>query len=584
MLEGGEDPRFIARRMVILACEDVGNADPQALRSRRRRRRRSSTSACRGPVRARAGGDLPVPGAEVGRRKPAHRRGARHVRDHGAEPPRPTCPPLIRARPSSAAARATTTRTAGRVTSRPRSCCPPDVVGTRFYEPGEAEAALRGAWKRSAARGAGSLASPWRRPQPLHSSSPSARPPARDSGRWRWRARARSPLRSRRPRAVQPLWATLRLGDRARYMARAAQAVIDEFDELADLIVAEQGRPRAEVGGHGAARGGRDAAVAGRARARHPGRREDPVLAHPAPGQARALDLRAARGRRRPRSGERAVRHAAGRRRRGAHGRQRRRPQALAATCRCAASGSRASSPAPACPRACSRVVHGHTDAGAALVSAPVAQIRFTGTARAGREVGEACARAPQALGALAQRQGRHAGVRRRRRPRARCAARRGRGSPTRASAAARTSACCACRRSMNASSPGWCRPPSGCAWATRRTRRPRSGLVDRERVARCALWSTRPSAQGAKLHCGGAPQGETHFAPAVLSGGDVGDAPRARGGARAGAGGRGGRVGSAGRRARQRDDLRARCVGVDGRPLQGRAHRAASCAWGWCG
>jgi len=31
MLEGGEDPRFIARRMVILASEDIGNADPAAL-------------------------------------------------------------------------------------------------------------------------------------------------------------------------------------------------------------------------------------------------------------------------------------------------------------------------------------------------------------------------------------------------------------------------------------------------------------------------------------------------------------------------------------------------------------------------
>jgi putative ATPase len=31
MLEGGEDPRFIARRMVVLASEDVGNADPRAL-------------------------------------------------------------------------------------------------------------------------------------------------------------------------------------------------------------------------------------------------------------------------------------------------------------------------------------------------------------------------------------------------------------------------------------------------------------------------------------------------------------------------------------------------------------------------
>jgi putative ATPase len=31
MLDGGEDPKFIARRMVILASEDVGNADPMAL-------------------------------------------------------------------------------------------------------------------------------------------------------------------------------------------------------------------------------------------------------------------------------------------------------------------------------------------------------------------------------------------------------------------------------------------------------------------------------------------------------------------------------------------------------------------------
>jgi putative ATPase len=31
MLEGGEDPRFIVRRMVVFASEDVGNADPRAL-------------------------------------------------------------------------------------------------------------------------------------------------------------------------------------------------------------------------------------------------------------------------------------------------------------------------------------------------------------------------------------------------------------------------------------------------------------------------------------------------------------------------------------------------------------------------
>jgi putative ATPase len=31
MIAGGEDPKFIARRMIVFASEDVGNADPQAL-------------------------------------------------------------------------------------------------------------------------------------------------------------------------------------------------------------------------------------------------------------------------------------------------------------------------------------------------------------------------------------------------------------------------------------------------------------------------------------------------------------------------------------------------------------------------
>jgi putative ATPase len=31
MIEGGEDPKFIARRMIVLASEDIGMADPQAL-------------------------------------------------------------------------------------------------------------------------------------------------------------------------------------------------------------------------------------------------------------------------------------------------------------------------------------------------------------------------------------------------------------------------------------------------------------------------------------------------------------------------------------------------------------------------
>jgi succinate-semialdehyde dehydrogenase/glutarate-semialdehyde dehydrogenase len=46
---------------------------------------------------------------------------------------------------------------------------------------------------------------------------------------------------------VQPIWSQLRLEDRARYMLRAAQVLIDEADEIRDLIVAEQGKPRNEA-------------------------------------------------------------------------------------------------------------------------------------------------------------------------------------------------------------------------------------------------------------------------------------------------------------------------------------------------
>jgi acyl-CoA reductase-like NAD-dependent aldehyde dehydrogenase len=46
---------------------------------------------------------------------------------------------------------------------------------------------------------------------------------------------------------VQPVWSQLRLRDRALYMLRAAQVLIDEADELRDLICAEQGKPRNEA-------------------------------------------------------------------------------------------------------------------------------------------------------------------------------------------------------------------------------------------------------------------------------------------------------------------------------------------------
>jgi acyl-CoA reductase-like NAD-dependent aldehyde dehydrogenase len=43
--------------------------------------------------------------------------------------------------------------------------------------------------------------------------------------------------------SVQPFWAQLPLPDRARYMRRAGQAIIDQLDDLARLLSREQGKP-----------------------------------------------------------------------------------------------------------------------------------------------------------------------------------------------------------------------------------------------------------------------------------------------------------------------------------------------------
>ena len=45
---------------------------------------------------------------------------------------------------------------------------------------------------------------------------------------------------------VQPFWAQLSLDDRARYIRRAADVLLDEIDDLAELLSREQGKPRVE--------------------------------------------------------------------------------------------------------------------------------------------------------------------------------------------------------------------------------------------------------------------------------------------------------------------------------------------------
>jgi acyl-CoA reductase-like NAD-dependent aldehyde dehydrogenase len=45
---------------------------------------------------------------------------------------------------------------------------------------------------------------------------------------------------------VQPFWAALTLEDRARYLRRACDVLLEDLDEIADLLTTEQGKPRVE--------------------------------------------------------------------------------------------------------------------------------------------------------------------------------------------------------------------------------------------------------------------------------------------------------------------------------------------------
>ncbi|MCW2991831.1 MAG: aldehyde dehydrogenase [Solirubrobacterales bacterium] len=192
--------------------------------------------------------------------------------------------------------------------------------------------------------------------------------------------------------AVQRLWAQLRLRDRARYMARAAQAVIAEMDELAALICLEQGRPRTEAllmeilpaidtlqwlaeEGPGVLEGER----ARVSQLFYPGKRArwtyEPLGVVAVLGPAAepfATPL-----------GDVAVALMAG------NGVVLK-PSPLAALAgeRILRLFTRAG-----LPEGLLRIVHGHADTGRALVDARVAQVRFTGSLAAGRDVGEACAR-----------------------------------------------------------------------------------------------------------------------------------------------------------------------------------------------
>ncbi|MBV9838994.1 MAG: replication-associated recombination protein A [Solirubrobacterales bacterium] len=138
MLEGGEDPRFIVRRMVVLASEDIGNADPQAL---------SLATAAAAAVehvgmpecqfalaQAAIYLSLATKSDTVKRAVIAARE---HIREHGAEPP----PPHLRSSTRSDRSYENPHRRPDHFS--PQELMPDSAIGASFYQPDDAEAALR---------------------------------------------------------------------------------------------------------------------------------------------------------------------------------------------------------------------------------------------------------------------------------------------------------------------------------------------------------------------------------------------------------------------------------------------------------
>ena len=135
MIEGGEDARFLVRRMVILASEDIGNADPQALVV--------ATAAAAAvehvgmPEAIHALSQATIYLALAPKSKAATRSiGAaiHHVRQFGAAAP----PPQMR---SQAVGYDSPHDHPGHL--GPQEVAPDALAGVRFYEPDEMEAAQR---------------------------------------------------------------------------------------------------------------------------------------------------------------------------------------------------------------------------------------------------------------------------------------------------------------------------------------------------------------------------------------------------------------------------------------------------------
>ncbi len=137
MIEGGEDPRFIVRRMVVLASEDIGNADPNALTvatAAAHAVEHVGLPECQFALAQAAIYLSLAPKSDAVKRAIIAAR--EHIREHGADLP----PPHLRSSTRSDRAYDNPHRHPGHLSSQ--ELMPDAAVGERFYEPDAAEAAL----------------------------------------------------------------------------------------------------------------------------------------------------------------------------------------------------------------------------------------------------------------------------------------------------------------------------------------------------------------------------------------------------------------------------------------------------------
>ncbi len=138
MLEGGEDPRFIVRRMVVLASEDIGNADPRALSvatAAAQAVEHVGLPECQFALAQAAIYLSLAPKSDGAKRAIVAAREL--IRERGAEVP----PPYLRSSTRSSGDYDNPHRRPGHFS--PQELMPDAVIGSRLYEPDDAESALR---------------------------------------------------------------------------------------------------------------------------------------------------------------------------------------------------------------------------------------------------------------------------------------------------------------------------------------------------------------------------------------------------------------------------------------------------------